>query len=62
MKRTMRDRMPDENCNMLCGLSHNQICIDVVTDKIHTICFVEALENFLRNAVMKTFKEHIAPG
>lgn len=37
----MRDLKKDENGNLLRGLSRNQICIGVATDRTHTICFVE---------------------
>ncbi len=37
----MRERKKDENSNFLRGLSRNQICIGVATDKSHTICLVE---------------------
>lgn len=36
----MRDIKRDENGNFLRGLSRNQICIGVATDRKHTICFM----------------------
>ena len=36
----MRDRERDENGNLLRGLSRNQICIGVATDKKHAVCIM----------------------
>ena len=37
----MRDREHTEDGKLLPGLSRNQICVGVATDKIHTVCLVE---------------------
>lgn len=57
----MRDRERDENGNMLRGLSRNQICIGVATDKVHTICFVEGFGKPSQKRSYETFKDHISP-
>lgn len=58
----LRDRIRDDNGNLLRGLSLNQICVGVATDKKHTICFVEGLGKPSRKRSYDTFKDHIAPG
>ena len=58
----MRDRERDENGNLLRGLSRNQICIGVATDKRHTVCFVEGFGKPNRKSSFETFKDHILPG
>ncbi len=58
----MRDRKKDENGNLLRGLSRNQICIGVATDRTHTICFVEGYGKPSQKRSYETFKEHIARG
>lgn len=58
----MRDRERDENGNLLRGLSRNQICIGVATDKKHTVCFVEGFGKPNRKSSFETFKDHILPG
>lgn len=37
----MGDRERNQDGSLLRGLSRNQICIDVATDKKHTVCFWE---------------------
>lgn len=58
----LRDRIRDENGKLLRGLSRNQICIGVATDKKQTICFVEGLGKPSQKRSYDTFKDHIASG
>ena len=58
----MRDRKRDENGNLLRGLSRNQICIGVATDKKRTVCFCEGYGRPTQMSSYQTFKNHIAPG
>lgn len=58
----MRDRTKDDKGNLLRGLSRNQICIGVATDKVHTICFVEGFSKPSQKRSYDTFRDHIAPG
>lgn len=58
----LRDRIRDENGNLLRGLSRNQICIGVATDKKHTICFLEGFDKPSQKRSYDTFKNHIASG
>ena len=58
----LRDRNRDENGNLLRGLSRNQICVGVATDKKHTICFVEGFGKPSQKRSYDTFKDHIASG
>ena len=58
----MGDRIRDENGHLLRGLSRNQICIGVATDKKHTICFFEGYGKPNQKQSYETFKDHIAPG
>ena len=58
----LRDRIRDENGNLLRGLSRNQICIGVATDKKHTICFFEGFGKPSQKRSDETFKDHIASG
>ena len=58
----LRERIRDENGNLLRGLSRNQICIGAATDKEHTICFVEGLGKPSQKSSYNTFKDHIASG
>ena len=44
------------------GLSHNQICIGVATDKRSTICFVEGFGKPSQKKSYEAFSSHIAPG
>lgn len=57
----MRDRKRDQNGNLMRGLSRNQICIGVATDRKHTICFVEGYGKPSQKSSYETFKNHIAP-
>ena len=58
----LRDRIRDENGNLLRGLSRNQICIGVATDKKHTVCFFEGFGKPSQKRSYETFKDHIASG
>lgn len=58
----MRDRERSEDGHLLRGLSRNQICIGVATDKKHTVCFVEGFGKSNRESSFETFKDHILPG
>lgn len=44
------------------GLSHNQICIGVATDKRNTICFIEGFGKPSIKKSFETFSSHIASG
>lgn len=56
----MRERVRDESGRLLRGLSRNQICIGVATDKKHTICFVEGFGKPSQKRSYDAFKNHIA--
>ena len=58
----MRDRKQDAKGNQLRGLSRNQICIGVATDKTHTVCFMEGYGKPSQKSSFDAFKDHIAPG
>lgn len=58
----MREKIRNDDGNLLRGLSRNQICIGVATDKTHTICFAEGLGKPSQKRSYETFKDHIAPG
>lgn len=58
----MGDRIRDENGHLLRGLSRNQICIGVATDKKNTVCFFEGYGKPNQKCSFETFKEHIVPG
>ena len=58
----MRDRQKDDNGHLMRGLSRNQICIGVATDKKHTVCFVEGFGKPSQKRSYDTFKEHIVSG
>ena len=58
----MRDRERNEDGSLLRGLSRNQICIGVATDKKHTVCFLEGYGKPTQMSSYQTFKSHIAPG
>lgn len=58
----MRDRDTDENGNLLRGLSKNQICIGVATNKDQTICLVEGYGKPSQKKSYSTFINHIKPG
>lgn len=58
----MGDRIRDENGHLLRGLSRDQICIGVATDKKNTVCFFEGYGKPNQKCSFETFKEHIVPG
>ena len=58
----MRHRERNQDGNLLRGLSRNQICIGVATDKKHTVCFWEGYGKPTQLGSYQTFKNHIAPG
>lgn len=58
----MRDRERDEDGNLLRGLSRNQICIGVATEKKHTVCIMEGYGKPSQKRSYEAFKEHIKPG
>ena len=57
----MRDRERNENGNLLRGLSRNQICIGVATDKKQTICIMEGYGKPSQKRSYQAFEEHIKP-
>lgn len=57
----MKDRVRDKSGNLLPGLSRNQICIGVATDREHTICLVEGFGRPSKKRSYQAFKDHIAP-
>ena len=58
----MKDREHHEDGTLLKGLSRNQICIGVATDKKQTVCYVEGFGKPSQRSSYQTFKDHIAPG
>ena len=44
------------------GLSHNQICIGVATDKTNVYCMIEGMGKPSQSKSYETFKDHISPG
>ena len=58
----LRDRIRDEKGNLLRGLSRNQICIGVATNKEQTLCFVEGFGKPSQKRSYNTSKDHIASG
>lgn len=58
----MRDRAHDSDGKLLRGLSRNQICIGVATDKKHIICFTEGYGKPSQERSYNAFKDHIAVG
>jgi transposase-like protein len=44
------------------GLSRNQICIGVATDKQHTVFFVEGTGKPTQKRTLEVFRNHIKPG
>ena len=57
----MRDRERNQEGHLLRGLSRNQICIGVATDKKHTVCLVEGYGRPTQKRSYDTFKSYIAP-
>lgn len=58
----MRDRERNEDGSLLKGISRNQICIGVATDRKHTVCFMEKYGRPTEASSYRTFKSHIASG
>lgn len=58
----MRDRTRNSDGTLLRGLSRNQICIGVATDKEHTICLVEGYGKPTQKSNFQAFKDHIQSG
>ena len=58
----MRDRQKDDAGHLLPGISRNQICIGVATDKHSTVCLVEGYGRPSQKRSYQTFQKHIAPG
>ena len=58
----MRDRVHNEDGTLPRGLSRNQICIGVATDKKHTVCVVEGYGKPSQRSSFLAFKDHIAKG
>jgi hypothetical protein len=52
----------NDNGSKLPGLSRNQICIGVATDKIHTVFLVEGQGKPSQKKTMDTFRSHIRSG
>ena len=58
----MRDRKRNNDGSLLRGLSRNQICIGVATNKKEIVCFVEGYGKPSQRSSYETFKKHIAKG
>lgn len=58
----MRERERNDDGTFLRGLSRNQICIGVATDKKHTICLMEGDGKPSQKRSFEAFKNHIHPG
>lgn len=58
----MKDRECKDDGTLPRGLSRNQICIGVATDKKNTICFVEGYGKPTQQKSFDTFRKHIAKG
>ena len=58
----MRDKERNETGKLLKGLSRNQICIGVATDKKYTVCFIEGYGRPSQMRSYEAFKDHIAKG
>ena len=58
----MRDREHNSDGTLLRGLSRNQICIGVATDKRHTICLLEGFGKPSQKRSYDTFRSHIQEG
>lgn len=55
------DVIRKDNGDRLRGISQNQICIGVATDKKHTLLLVEGTGKPSQKKTAETFKNHIAP-
>ncbi len=58
----MRDRIRNPDGTLLRGLSRNQICIGVATDKEHTVCLAEGYGRPSQKSNFQAFKDHIQSG
>lgn len=58
----MRDRERNEDGKLLPGLSRNQICIGVATDKEQSVCLIEGKGRPSQRSSFQAFRNHIAPG
>lgn len=58
----MRDRIRNDKGHLLPGLSRNQICIGVATDREKTVCILEGFGKPTQESSYQTFKDHILPG
>jgi hypothetical protein len=56
------DIMRTETGNKLRGLSRNQICIGVATDKLNTVFFVEGTGKPTQKKTLELFRNHIKTG
>lgn len=56
------DIVRKENGNKLRGLSQNQICIGVATDKQYSVFLVEGAGKPTQKRTLETFRSHIKPG
>ena len=56
------DIVRKDNGNQLRGLSCNQICVGVATDKQYTLFFVEGTGKPSQKKTFETFRNHIKPG
>lgn len=56
------DIIRKENGSKLRGLSQNQLCIGVATDKKNTVLLVEGAGKPSQNKTFKAFRRHIEPG
>jgi transposase-like protein len=57
-----RDALRHEDGKKLRGISRNQFCIGVATDKRHTLFLVEGYGKPSQKKTFETFHNHIAPG
>ena len=58
----MRDREHNADGQLLRGLSRNQICVGVATDKKQVICVVEGYGKPSQKKSLDAFRSHIVPG
>jgi transposase-like protein len=57
-----QDIVRKDNGDKLSGLSQNQICIGVATDKQYTLFLVEGTGQPTQKKTLETFRNHIKPG
>lgn len=58
----MHDRQVGDDGKYLRGLSDNQMCIGVATNKVQTTCLLEGVSKPTLERSYETFAEHIKPG